>query len=81
MMTEGWICPKCQRGVAPAEKYCDHGGGLAGLTPPFKVGSPTPLPPAQWPPNTTVSVGGKYFDGTLQFWNGHEFETPQMTEN
>jgi hypothetical protein len=25
-MSEGWTCPVCRRGVAPAEKTCDHGG-------------------------------------------------------
>lgn len=24
-MNEGWTCPVCKRGVAPTEKYCDHG--------------------------------------------------------
>lgn len=24
-MAEGWKCPVCGRGVAPTEKYCDHG--------------------------------------------------------
>ncbi len=22
----GWICPKCDRGVAPTEKTCNHAG-------------------------------------------------------
>lgn len=31
MTREGWICPKCQRGVSPAEKTCPCEGGLASL--------------------------------------------------
>lgn len=30
-MTEGWKCPVCGRGVAPSEKTCDHGGGIAAI--------------------------------------------------
>jgi len=25
MNREGWICPKCGRGISPDEKTCDHG--------------------------------------------------------
>lgn len=32
-MLEGWKCPVCGRGVAPAEKVCDHGG--AWVVPPL----------------------------------------------
>lgn len=48
-MNEGWICPVCRRGVAPTEKHCDHGGGVAAIMPPYQVGPPPPIGP-----NTTL---------------------------
>lgn len=54
-MTEGWICPKCGRGVAPGVTHCDHGGtgGFGRYTlpsewpqwQPWPNRTDTPLPP------------------------------------
>jgi len=29
-MKEGWLCPKCGRGVSPNKSYCTH-GDVAGV--------------------------------------------------
>lgn len=44
-MEKPWICPVCNRGVAPDQKTCDHGG--AALSQYF------PMPQ---PPYTTVVI-------------------------
>lgn len=45
-MNEGWKCPVCGRGVAPIEKYCDHGGMgmLAPLLPFTQPADPNSYP-------------------------------------
>lgn len=52
-MSDGWRCPVCARGVAPTEKYCNHGpywtgwdwgrgaGGGGGSTPSADCGCPS----------------------------------------
>ncbi len=48
-MTEGWTCPTCKRGVAPGEKYCDHGGVQT-----LWQFNPATLPPSDsWPYRVT----------------------------
>ena len=33
-MNTGWVCPVCNRGVAPTEKTCSHGeGAISGINP------------------------------------------------
>ena len=80
-MIEGWKCPVCGRGVAPSEKYCDHGGGIAAIPlpqpwNPLAPNSGTPLPP--WP-TTTCVIGRAGPDGWM-IWNGGEWEQPQISE-
>ena len=40
LMTDGWKCPVCGRGVAPGLDYCDHGASLYG---PAYVRTPAPV--------------------------------------
>lgn len=45
-MTDGWKCPVCNRGVAPGEKACDHGGSLAA---PYHFTHPGCVPTTVYP--------------------------------
>jgi len=51
MSNQPWICPSCNRGVAPGEKTCDHGGELA--APPNVIIRCNPLPAEPIGPNTS----------------------------
>lgn len=45
-MNEGWKCPVCGRGVAPTERFCTHGGGVAApILPNPMASAPYTAPP------------------------------------
>ena len=60
-MREGWICPKCGRGVSPDEKHCEHGGVSLRTTPYTACDTttaPIPMPfigTPPWDPRESVS--------------------------
>lgn len=45
-MVDGWTCPSCGRGVAPGEKYCEH-GNLTYLVPALPSVHDCACPPGQ----------------------------------
>ena len=69
-MNTGWICAKCGRGVAPSEKYCDHGGYAFTLYPHIPVPNVAPATgdqiPPPWPTTTCITGGPDLSD--LKNW-------------
>lgn len=49
-MTKGWECPVCGRGVAPDEKFRNHGGWLPHYP------QPSTMPGYVYPKTTTDGV-------------------------
>ncbi len=71
MSNQPWICPSCNRGVAPGVETCDHGGQLA-YDPiwPIPIG-PQPVEPIG--PNTGSPT---YPDTTTITWAPNTWSGP-----
>lgn len=61
-MTEGWKCPVCSRGVAPSEKFCNHGNYIGWSVPQYPLPSTT-VP--SWPISPTWYYYPTRISGTV----------------
>jgi hypothetical protein len=63
-----WVCPVCNRGVAPDVKYCDH-GGVSSLPrlPDYPAGTGAP-PPDFWSSVSGSTVQTHVLGATPQSW-------------
>lgn len=67
--TTGWICPKCNRGIAPTVTVCPCSAEAAVTIQPIKI-NPQPAPgtttapwPITWGAGNIRASGGGFIDG------------------
>lgn len=83
-MREGWICPKCQRGVSPDEKHCNCTVGAIGIpyvpsVLPFEQPLPDTILYPTWDPRKPLTGGTITMLSDGLVWNGTQWENQEIT--